>query len=184
MVKSGKDDDTNEPEEQEEEAETKEHWFHLLAKARKNNPLYSPAVLREMFVQGKIQFIMRILTTMNKHLKVELELQHQIENHEVAKSSKGIHISNTLNYTLAALLSEIDLIVEEQVTQIEQQPTGEPEEAKKEDKKKQVKQNNDFDDFFGGDDDDDDFDLMDDGMIDFDNLAQAKEKEPEKKKED
>ena len=90
----------------------------------------------------------------------------------VEASSPEIKISKIVYGSLKALLSEMDSYVQSQVVQRDQLAQDSPEVAKVQGKAQP--KNNDFDDFFGGDDSDDgDFDLMDGGLIDFDNLPAA-----------
>ena len=121
--------------------------------------------------------LMREFTHLD-HLKEKSEPNSPIRL--VEASSPEIKISKIVYGSLKALLSEMDSYVQSQVVQRDQLAQDSPEVAKVQGKAQP--KNNDFDDFFGGDDSDDgDFDLMDGGLIDFDNLPAAAPKKEVKK---
>lgn len=147
-----------------EEKKDEEPLIGKLMDKKRPKHLFSAEMLKDLYIHGRQDFVMRIL------LKLHAELKADAIN------------TIKLKWTIVGseLCQEIDRYVSSVV---------EPTETK-DDAKKKVKQSNDFDDFFGNDDDDDDdFDLMGDdgGMIDFDNLPPqglSKPKEKEKKKTD
>ena len=122
--------------------------------------LFSAEMLKDLYIHGRQDFVIRILLKLHKQLKEDA--------------------TNTIKLKWTMVGSELCQEIDRHVSSV-----VEPTEAKDEVKKK-PKQNNDFDDFFGGDDDDDDdFDLMGgDGMIDFDNLPPQASSKPKEKKED
>lgn len=161
--------------------------FQLL----KSNPIHSVNVLRDLYINGKIDFIMTLLIQMNKVLSEELQHAEEvrkkknirapahssIKGHRNDRSlSSKIRVTSVLNYPIKGLLHEVDAFVEAQVVQ---QDLVAAAAAEEEAAKSKVHKKAEMDDFFGGGDSDSD-DSMGGGMIDFDNLPAAGEMKKEK----
>jgi hypothetical protein len=148
-------------------------------------------ILEDLFIHGKKDFIMKIFIKINEalmrefthldHLKAKSEPSSPVRNVPEV-SAQEIKISTIVYGSLKSLLSEIDTYVDSQVVQRDQLAQDTQEDGKG--KPQNAKKDNNFDDFFGGGDSDDDFDLMDGGLIDFDNLQAAPPKEKTEKKEE
>lgn len=98
--------------------------FQLL----KSNAIHSVNVLRDLYINGKTDFIMTLLIQMNKALSEELEHAEEVRQkknlrvpantsikgtakNERTQSSK-IRVTGVLNYTIKSLLHEVDAFVE------------------------------------------------------------------------
>lgn len=169
-------------------------------KLLKSNPIHSVNVLKDLYINGKVDFIMTLLIQMNKVLAEELQHAEELRlkkntrgpahssiqgyRNERSRSSK-IRVTSVLNYTIKSLLEEVNAFVEAQVVQQDLVAAAAAEEEAgkgKAPKKAEVA------DFFGGGDSDSDDDSMGGGMIDFDNLpaagAEKKAKSVKKKVEE
>ena len=88
---------------------------------QKSQPLYSARVLRDLFINGKIDFIMKLLVRMNAVLVREQQLLDQLkrkqdhqDEQDVARTQQAarIRISNLLNHSMREVLTEISTYVE------------------------------------------------------------------------
>ena len=88
---------------------------------QKTRALYSVDVLRDLFINGKIDFIMKLLVQMNAVLVREQQLLDQLkrkqdhqDEQDVARTQQAarIRISNLLNHSMREVLTEISAYVE------------------------------------------------------------------------